>query len=212
MIVSPIPHLVIDDFLAQAEIERLLDFAGCAQARFVPAGVYSKDASASVDEARRRSLQLAEPGAWKEPLARSIDRILDETTHALGMARLPPGKKEIQIVWNGDGGFFARHRDAKIGRPDATNARALTFVYYFHASPKQFEGGQLRLHAARRIVGAGPLDIEPRCNRLVAFPSVLPHEVLPTRVASQAFMDGRFSINCWIHRPLGEDARSRNGG
>ena len=43
-------------------------------------------------------------------------------------------------------------------------------------------------------------DIEPETDSLVAFPSWLRHEVLPVRIPSAAWADGRFTINCWLHR------------
>jgi Rps23 Pro-64 3,4-dihydroxylase Tpa1-like proline 4-hydroxylase len=34
----------------------------------------------------------------------------------------------------------------------------------------------------------------------VFFPSQSEHEILPVRVPSRAFGDGRFTVNGWIHR------------
>jgi Rps23 Pro-64 3,4-dihydroxylase Tpa1-like proline 4-hydroxylase len=74
----------------------------------------------------------------------------------------------------------------------------LSGVYYFHRLPKPFSGGALRLHA----IGDESrfADIEPACDTLVVFPAWAPHEVLPVRCPSGAFMDSRFSINCWAYR------------
>jgi Rps23 Pro-64 3,4-dihydroxylase Tpa1-like proline 4-hydroxylase len=40
-------------------------------------------------------------------------------------------------------------------------------------------------------------DIEPGQNRLVAFPSWAPHEVMPISCPSRRFIDSRFAVNCW---------------
>jgi SM-20-related protein len=75
----------------------------------------------------------------------------------------------------------------------------LSGVYYFHAEPKAFTGGALRLYA---IGGQGEryVDIEPTHNSLLMFPSWAPHEVMPVRCPSRRFVDSRFAINCWVHR------------
>ena len=44
------------------------------------------------------------------------------------------------------------------------------------------------------------VDIVPETDTLVVFPSWMSHEVLPVRVPSGAWIDRRFTINCWIHR------------
>ncbi len=91
------------------------------------------------------------------------------------------------------------HRDA-----DAESTRELSFVYFFHAEPRQFYGGELRLYDNRRVRGVAHADssqlLSPRQDMLVIFPSDAPHELLPVRVPSGQFSDSRFTINGWIHR------------
>lgn len=42
-------------------------------------------------------------------------------------------------------------------------------------------------------------ETEVRHNRIVFFPSVLMHEVLPVAFASGNFADCRFAVNGWVH-------------
>jgi Rps23 Pro-64 3,4-dihydroxylase Tpa1-like proline 4-hydroxylase len=75
-------------------------------------------------------------------------------------------------------------------------------VYYFHAQPKAFSGGVLRLHSLASGKGDGGehVDVEPVNDTLVFFPSWYPHEVLPVTCDSSRFEDSRFAINFWVHR------------
>ncbi len=98
----------------------------------------------------------------------------------IGVGSAVRGKKR-----NRDGLLWRRRllqaprRRAARGRTEHDSVRALTLVYYFHASPKRFEGGELRLYARDGFV-----DLAPVCDRLVAFPSASSHEVRPTRCDS----------------------------
>src|SRR2546423_5148826 len=117
--------------------------------------------------------------------------------------------KEFEITAYRDGGRFGAHIDTseKLNR-----VRVLSCVYYFAATPCRFSGGELRLYgfpaASSKDAAAPPLvDLVPETDTLVAFPSWLRHEVLPVRVPSGAWAEGRFPFNCWIHRlspPAGE--------
>ena len=108
---------------------------------------------------------------------------------------------EIEMVWNGNGGFFRKHTDTMTG--EGGRARVLTFVYYFHKTKKKFTGGQLRLYSFLAKDGRHEiLDIEPATDRLVAFPSWFLHEVHPVKCDSDEFVEGRFSINCFVSAML----------
>lgn len=84
----------------------------------------------------------------------------------------------------------------------------LSAVYYFHALPKGFSGGQLRLfrfgadHTAAQSELANHVDLEPVRNSLIAFPSWAYHEVRPVSCPSGDFADFRFALNCWYCRTL----------
>ena len=196
---APVPHLLIDGFLGEARMRELLEWALAHKDEFHGSGFYTSKEGARIDKSVRDCKHLLELGPLRAAFSQSVDAILEQLTRELAAGPLDEAKKEIEMVWNGDGGFFKRHADAP-RRPDGHDSvRILTLVYYFHASPKQFEGGALRVHAPSR--GAGFVDIAPLCDRLVAFPSFFAHEVAPTRCATAHFADGRFSINCWLRRP-----------
>ncbi|WP_198033136.1 2OG-Fe(II) oxygenase [Methylosinus sp. PW1] len=187
-------HVVIDGFLGAARAGELMQFALAHESEFSQSRFYTAERAARIDTSVRDSSRLLELGALRAAFAASVDLVLARLTRELN-ARLPSEtKKEMEMVRYGDGGFFKRHADAP-PRPDGHDSvRVLTLVYYFHALPKRFDGGALRLFSPD-----GFADIAPAYDRLVAFPSAASHEVHPTRCAS-AFADGRFSINCWVRR------------
>ncbi|QBX35129.1 hypothetical protein E4191_10745 [Paracoccus liaowanqingii] len=118
---------------------------------------------------------------------------LPEALAALGVAPFGDQRLELQLTAHGDGQYYHWHTDN--GSP-ATHTRTVTFVYYFHAAPRRFSGGELVIHAPtdQRII------IEPRNDSLVFFASGTRHEVLPVRCPGGGFGDSRFTLNGWIHR------------
>jgi Rps23 Pro-64 3,4-dihydroxylase Tpa1-like proline 4-hydroxylase len=185
-------HVVIDGFLGAARAGELMQFALSHESEFHQSRFYTAEREVRVDTSVRDSSHLLELGPLRAAFAASVDVVLAHLTHELHVGLPTETKKEMEMVRYGDGGFFKRHADAP-PRPDGHDSvRALTLVYYFHALPKRFDGGELRLFSPD-----GLADIAPVYDRLVAFPSAASHEVRPTRCAS-AFADGRFSINCWV--------------
>lgn len=72
-----------------------------------------------------------------------------------------------------DGGFYRRHIDAE---PGGTWPRVISVVLFLNGvGSGTFTGGTLRLYPP----GHEPIDIVPETGLLVAFPSGVPHEVLP---------------------------------
>jgi Rps23 Pro-64 3,4-dihydroxylase Tpa1-like proline 4-hydroxylase len=113
---------------------------------------------------------------------------------------------EIQLVAHGDGAFYKPHIDTRTGpESDLSTVRVLSGVYYFHAEPKAFSGGALRLYDF--AFGAHEprfVDIEPERNTFVAFPSWARHEVLPVSCPTRQFIDSRFAVNCWVWGKLAD--------
>jgi Rps23 Pro-64 3,4-dihydroxylase Tpa1-like proline 4-hydroxylase len=109
---------------------------------------------------------------------------------------------EAQITASNDGDFFQLHDD---NGSEGVSARHLTFVYFFHREPLQFEGGELRIHDAHldkgEYVSDGTFEtIVPQQNRMVFFPCELQHEITAVKCPSQLFADSRFTLNGWLRR------------
>lgn len=113
---------------------------------------------------------------------------------------LPTGGIDIQLTAHQHGDYYKLHND---NSGEVLAHRAISFVYYFHRSPKAFTGGQLRLHdrdvQGNRLQAAGTWkDIEPLDNTLVFFNASELHEVLPVVSDSRDFADSRFTVNGWV--------------
>jgi hypothetical protein len=54
---------------------------------------------------------------------------------------------------------------------------------------------------ARKIGDDAYVDVEPRHNSIIFFPSEYMHEVMPVICPSREFVDSRFTINGWVRRP-----------
>ena len=133
--------------------------------------------------------------------------LLPDWVEKLRVTAVEAPKLEAELVAHNEGAFYKRHIDTQTAS-DHNLLRVLSGVYYFHAEPKAFSGGALRLYA---IGGdnARFADIEPARNSLLVFPSWAPHEVMPISCPSKRFIDSRFAINCWVHRRNGDPAHSR---
>jgi SM-20-related protein len=193
------PHLVRRDFLPPETAAALLAYAHANEARFEPVQGYDPNVPA---RAERRSLSLRDLGPFQGVLRERLAPLQDEITAALGLAPFRRAKFEFQMLAHGDGTHIARHIDIRRAgdRPVAAR-RAITGVYYMHAEPKGFSGGELRLHELLPRGGdAQHVDLAPAHNACIFFPSWMAHEVTPVAVPSRRFADARFSVNCWFHR------------
>lgn len=114
--------------------------------------------------------------------------ILPQVFNQVDVNQFLPSLIEIQLTAHGHNNFYRRHND---NGTDGTSKRKLSFVYYFNAKPKNFYGGQLKIHDTNTI-------IEPIDNSIVFFDSSLMHEVLPIVSPSMEWRNSRFTINGWL--------------
>ena len=187
---------LIHGWLGTEMVERLLRFAQSNEHRFEDTQVMHNEAR-EVDYTRRVSKKLG-LGNFKTEVRAKVEDVLPIMFEALGNKPFIPSKIEVELVAHGDGAFFERHIDTLTHHEG--RRRIISAVYYFHALPKAFSGGVLRLHS---LAGSGQqctfIDIAPDYDMLVFFPSFFPHEVLPVICKSGQFLESRFAINFWIH-------------
>jgi Rps23 Pro-64 3,4-dihydroxylase Tpa1-like proline 4-hydroxylase len=195
--------VVLDEFLAPAELEALMRHAQLREPQFRVSEVISPGVpGGSVDFEYRRSMvlfDLADPGSALVERARVyLPRVLAK----LGRQPFPITRVEAQITASNDGDFFRWHCDDGQGE---IATREITFVYFLHREPKPFRGGELRIYDSRNEQGvtvptADYRVVVPRQNQIVFFPSALAHEITPIECPSKAFVDSRFTVNGWFHR------------
>jgi len=187
------PHLVLRNFLDKEAVAGLIDYAQRHEADFAPTGL----ARGTIDPAKRMSLALRNLGPFKSAFKATMLGLLPDFIARLHATAMEDPTLELELVAHGDGAFYKRHIDTQTAAGLRT-MRFLSAIYYFHAEPKSFSGGALRLYGVGPAAGEH-VDIEPLCNSLVVFPSWIPHEVMPVHCPSQRFANSRFAINCWFH-------------
>jgi SM-20-related protein len=187
------PYLVLRDFLDEATVAGLLSHALAHEAEFAPT-----QTGHGVRSEIRVSLGLRNLGPFRSILRFKVLDLVSALVAKLHATPVQAPKLELQLVAHKDAAFYKRHIDTQTAS-DRARIRVLSAVYYFHAEPKAFSGGALRLFA----IGGKPdkdfVDIDPTHNTLAAFPSWVPHEVKPISAPSARFIDSRFAINCWIY-------------
>ncbi|GGB64242.1 prolyl 4-hydroxylase subunit alpha [Tistrella bauzanensis] len=178
-------------------VARLLAFALSREAAFSDTTVGKRKIEGGQI---RRSRVIRDFGDVNAPLEAAFRARLSQAITAL---RVPPftlDSLSLELAAHGDGDFYRRHIDTFIGGEKTATDRILTGVYYFHALPRAFTGGELRLFSLRPIEhGGAHLDIEPPCDSLLLFPAWAPHEVLPVSCPEGNFAQSRFAINCWYN-------------
>ena len=194
-------HLRIEHVLEPLEHARLLEYAGGHEPDFQPGKVFTAGSSWAgvVDPEVRRARDKKMLDAVWDLFDRRLRELLPDVRRTLGVPWFPLDGIEHRLVVHADGDFFGVHTDN--GRP-AVSARRITAVYYFHAMPKRFSGGELRLYDGvlqdgRIGPGTTYTELAPLDNSLVFFPSQLFHEVRPVRTHGPDFRDGRFTVNMW---------------
>ena len=201
--VLPAQCVVLDEFLAPQELEQLTRFTIEHEADFSASEVVSPSADGGiVNYEHRRSRVLMDLAHHRDLIFARIKAVLPAVLHKLGMEEFSIADVEAQITASNDGDFFHFHSD---NGSDRVASRQLTFVYFFHREPRQFEGGELRIHDARLEEGTYLSEgsyqtIVPQQNQIVFVPCELLHEITPVNCTSQLFADSRFTLNGWLRR------------
>jgi Rps23 Pro-64 3,4-dihydroxylase Tpa1-like proline 4-hydroxylase len=195
--------VVLDEFLAPQELAELTRFTLDHESDFQTSEVVSPVAQGGVvDHEYRRSRVLMDMEKHQDVMVDRIKTILPRVLSKLGMEEFSISSVEAQITASNDGDFFQFHND---NGSDPVASRQLTFVYFFHREPRQFEGGELRIHDAKLEGGAyvsqgSYQTIVPQQNQIVFFPCELLHEITPVKCPSQSFVDSRFTLNGWLRQ------------
>jgi SM-20-related protein len=201
--VLPAKCVVLDEFLAPQELEELTRFTLEHEADFQTSEVVSPTAEGGVvNYEHRRSRVLMDLQQHQDRMLERIKAVLPDVLEKLGMEEVPIAGMEAQITASNDGDFFRFHND---NGSEKVASRYLTFVYFFHREPRQFDGGELRIHDARlagdTYVSEGSYQtISPQQNQIVFFPCELMHEVEAVKCPSRLFADSRFTLNGWLRR------------
>jgi len=199
----PAKCCVLDEFLAPQELVDLTQFALDHEKDFSASQVISPVAERGViDYEHRRSRVLMDLEQYQDLILQRIKAVLPRVLQELEMEDFVVADVEAQMTASNDGDFFRFHSD---NSNEQVGSRYLTFVYFFQREPRQFEGGELRLHDARLEEGVYVSEgsyqtIVPQQNQIVLFPCELMHEITPVKCPSGQFADSRFTLNGWLRR------------
>ena len=197
------PYGLVRHWLGKEAVERLLDYAQSNEHRFEDFTIRDGWGSRKVDQTHRisRMMKLPDAGELASELKAKVECLLPIMFETLGCDPFTPHKYEMELVAHGNGAFFAEHLDTVPSSDRIDSHRAVSAVYYFHATPKAFAGGALRLHSLGTSGQQGiVVDVPPENDMFVYFSSWLPHEVLRIDCPNDQFLASRFAINVWIHR------------
>jgi hypothetical protein len=201
--IRPAPFLRERSFLSQDLRDRLFAMAIDALPHFRIAEVdRSQGDESGYATARRASLVLFDTkrlGALFLPALREL--MTKRGYLRFGLDSSTVKKFELQATIHNDGAFFSAHSDTGNG---SSKNRLVSFVYYMHAWPKAFSGGDLLIYdsdpAQRRYSTTKYTRVIPEDNSIIIFPSNTMHEVEGVRSASQNLADGRLTLNGWMRR------------
>ena len=192
------PYLILRSFLPEDTASDLLEFA-LAQEKGFSQTMTGRAGEGALRPNIRVSVSTRELGAFRPLLRDKLRSLVPELVARLRATPVNNPSFEIELVAHNDGAFYTRHIDTQTAS-DRDHIRVLSAVYYFHAEPKAFSGGALRLYAIGDPSQQAFVDVEPERNMLLVFPAWAPHEVMPIDCPSKRFADSRFAINCWVYR------------
>jgi predicted 2-oxoglutarate/Fe(II)-dependent dioxygenase YbiX len=204
----PAPYVRLENFLDRARHNEVMALLASRATAFEPSTVGVMGANGReprVDLNSRLSFRLTEVGPiahWLLPLIKEPLRTIGAL---LGIAPFAMGQIELKCTAYGDGNFFSVHSDS-VYHP----TRRISFVYYFHRSPKPYSGGALLLYDgdvenAGRYFPDRVTRLETLDNSIVFFPSSAYHEVARVVSNSGHFEDARFTFAGHVHA-LGDNA------
>jgi Rps23 Pro-64 3,4-dihydroxylase Tpa1-like proline 4-hydroxylase len=193
------------NFLSTKELRGLTKYVLTHEAGFTPSTVIPDGTiDPAADPSYRKSRVLYELGDYAELIRQRLIALLPEVLSAFQREAFSFSHIDVQVTASNDGDFFKVHQDNSSVEPVDIHLRELSFVHYFHAEPKSFTGGQLRIYGSENGQFDGAAikgkTIVPRQNTLVLFPSSADHEVLPVKCPTGKFANSRFTVNGWIIR------------
>lgn len=189
----PVPFTRMENVLPPEEVAQLTDFVLANRGRFRPSKV---KAAGHVNAQARRSLVWQKVSDIPSSLTARVLAAISDNACRLGVTATLNQKMEIEISAYGDGDFVAPHWDRGDG---ITSGRRVTTLFYFHALPVRFSGGQLQLFdtgSNGEFDRARWTGFAPSYNSMLQFQSQAMHAVSQVN-GPQNFADSRFCLTCW---------------
>lgn len=192
----PAPFYRQPGFLPTAERDRIMAYALAKEHDFEQMAIAENHADGSQTNVRDDALRnqrglIRVPEVWailEAPVRAALPRIMD----ALEIPRFEPTRIFCNLAVTQDGGYGKPHRD------DVNIGARISFLYYFHSTPKRFTGGDLMLFDRQEDPNGYDLARATRLNHqdnlLAAFPCEAMHEITRVTCPSPDFAHGRFAL------------------
>jgi predicted 2-oxoglutarate/Fe(II)-dependent dioxygenase YbiX len=163
---SPRDVFIVPDFRDPQWCERVR--TAMDRGEFTPAEVHAN--GFVVDRQVRQTLEVEVDSTTMAEVERSVASVCKRVARFFGIPL--SGDEGPGFLRYLAGGFYRRHRDV-LADSGEDFPRRISVVMFLTSAGERCEGGALR------IFQPDPFDIAPKAGTLVAFPSDVPHEVLP---------------------------------
>lgn len=193
--IVPVDFARHENVLSEVENAELLAFVLANEHLFADSKV---KAAGYLDPDARRSKVWSRIETLPTSLTRFVAEAVAGNAARLGVHEALASDFEIEVNAYRDGDFFGPHWDRGDG---VTGIRRITSLYYFHALPAQFTGGEFQLFdtgANGCFDRSAWTSFKPINNSLLQFRSEAIHAAAPVRGPTR-FADNRFCLTFWAH-------------
>lgn len=203
---GPVPFLRLSNVFAPSERAEIWDTITARDHDGSPAAISAGADQTIVVPDIRLAWRYRPQADLRARLLKQVRQVIDQhrVFDRLGLTPFHPTRIEMQVTRYTDAGRYRIHRDSGPGAP----GRRLTFLFYFFRQPRRFAGGDLLLFD--ELAPSHALDptkftrLIPQDNSLLLFPSDRLHAVTVVEQASSDPLDGRWSVNGWLHANAGD--------
>lgn len=195
--VQPAPFFTLSHFLSVEERDHFMSRALHSEDAFRLAGMRAKEKFV-INRNRRDTYVLSLNKHEKKEIRSKISDVAERVFDALILPFKPIKKIEVKLTAHTEGGFFKIHQDAFA--EICGSSRCISWVYYFHAKPKPYCGGDLVLFDSNCTAENHHYNVldytryVPQDNEIIFFPSCFYHAVTPVDVLDSGFESSRFAL------------------
>jgi len=200
--VDAAPFKVIENFLPEGKLKDIELLISKNSSLFNSSTIHYTNNDV-VDETTRKSKVLSKKRIkpFSNFFQENLKKVIPKISQQLNVKLNENIEPELSLTMHLNGDFFNVHKDVLSN--GMGSRRKLTYVYYYHSKIKKFKGGNLLLFDTDSSGNKYELNytkIVPKRNSIIFFPSHCYHKVTPIKLASDNFLEGRFTINGWFHK------------
>ena len=201
------PIVKYPNFFSKENRQKIVDFANQQQQEFVNGQVHYrtfKDGGTQdkdiINEEFRQQKNIDPSPEILQMLKDAILPLVPEVITKIGMKYNHIYNINTEIARTGHNQFCNAHSDRV---SDTPRMSTISFLYYFHQQPKQFEGGDIivydtLINEKNAYNNQQGTRIIHEDNLLMAFPACFFHEITKVTLPNDRFDAGRFAIPFWV--------------